>query len=426
MPSLSSAIEDNRRTEYPEAEPKIPFEMGTKRYKNYLSHLINVCAENSPTAKQILNDAMEFGYKLTMEPLYNMAGVAYPEKKIIALNTQCDEAMLIATLIHECRHAQQNARFAAGEKIGQCDIQSEIMIERAVEADANTASIAACHEIGLNSKNYSPFNSFITSDPDIYYAYKRNCPDMSKGPNNKAMQEAFLAWYKNDTIVSLYEEGYLQNTMDFAMHKKDYQTDPYNQHLTSEEIVTAFCKNEKGECYWENDKDILADRNLTAIHSKSFSVIKKFFEKREKETGIPPEESYLDLKICDKGERLFGELNHVFTKDYMKNFSRDSKDPIGLNKEATSSEKRRMNHLINELCTNKENKQTLQTLKKADYTLCFEAMNRGASAIDHRRKQIILNRNADDQSLQTALINDSKTIQTYQTNLMMQSKGQSR
>ncbi|MCQ2965967.1 MAG: hypothetical protein MJ250_04410 [Alphaproteobacteria bacterium] len=424
MPTLSDAIEDVKRLEYPETEPKIPFEIG--RYKNYMSHLINVCAENSPIAAQILTDAMNYGYRLSMEPLRNMAGVAHPEKKLIVLNTQCDEAMLISTLIHECRHAQQNARFAAGEKIGQCDIQSEIMIERAVEADANTASIAACHEIGLNSKNYAPFNSYIKSDPDIYYAYKRACPDMSKGPTDKAMQEAFLAWYKNDTVVTLYEECYLQNAMNYAMHKKDYQTDPYNQHLTSEQLVTAFCTNEKGECYWKDDKDILSDRNLTAIHSSSFSVIKKFFEKREKDTGIPPEESYLDLKICDKSERLFGELGHVFTKDYIKNFGRDRKDPVGLKKEATSSEKRRMNHLINELCSNKENEKILQTLKKADYTLCFEAMNKGASAVDHRHKQIILNRNADDKTLQTALIDNSKTVQVYQTNLMMQSKGQNR
>ena len=427
MPSLQSALEEIQRYDYPEEEPKIAFDLGNTAgpNKNYLAHLINVCADHSPIAKQILESALKEGYKLSMESMRDCAGITCSEDKIIQLNSCCDEGTLLATLIHECRHAEQNSKLPACDEMGHFDIPSEIMAERSMEADANAISLAACHEIAISSGDKSAMHSFIENDPEIYYGYMNKVSSFKDGPTSEAIQGAFLGWYTNGMMVDIYEDSYLRSRMNNSMRDSDFEKFPYNKHLTSEQIVTAFCTDGKGNCYWENDKDILSDRELLAVHGESMSVMNKFFKKREEKTGIAPDPEYKDLKVCDECEGPFSQLSRIFKKDYLKNFVRDSKNPIGLKSDTTSIEERRLNHMVNELCVDKENEKTLQSLKKSGYTVCFEPMNRNASALDHRRKKLVLNLNADDQTLQTSLIKETKNIQAYQAQTLLKTAGRS-
>lgn len=427
MPSLETALEEIQRYDYPEEDPKIDFDLSKTAglNKNFLAHLINVCADHSPIAKKILEDTLAEGYTLSMESMRDCAGVTYSEEKHIILNSCCDEGTLLATLIHECRHAQQNAKLPACDEMGHFDIPSEVMVERAIEADANAISLAACHEIAIGSGDRSAMASFVENDPEIYYGYTRKMKDFKAGPTPEAIQGAFLGWYTNGGMVDLYEDSYLRSRMRNSMRDDDYEQFPYNKHLTSEQIVTAFCTDGKGGCYWENDKDILSDRELTSVHEESMSVMDKFFKKREEKTGIPADPDYKDLKVADKIEGPFSQLGKVFKKDYLKNFIRDFKDPVGLKRETTPTENRRLNHALHELCADKDNEKTLQALKKSDYTICFEPMNNHASAVDHRRKKLVLNSNADDQALQTSLIKETKNIQAFQAQTLLRTSGRS-
>ncbi|MCQ2913873.1 MAG: hypothetical protein MJ247_01605 [Alphaproteobacteria bacterium] len=415
MPIIDEAFNAINQPIIPWEEPKIPFKIadGDEQHRCRIAKLVNDAYENSPIAREILESAHKGGFSIAMESTPGICGYTSNEDKLICLNSAMSDHENFSTLIHEARHAQQLQVFPECDKFGSFDIKSEIMIERATEADAQAISLAACAEVYNKTGDNSYIIGFKDHDPIISGAFFAAGEKGSKEVSDKQIQAAFNAWYKETEIVQSYEEGYLSSRMHYSMSTKDYEKYPYSEHLESENIVQAICKNGKGECYWADDLTILTDREKTFVHEDTIKDIKKYMKAREKDTGIEPNEDYKDLKVYDAYKSYsesFNDLKHVFSKDYMSNWGRDKHEPIGFEKETTPFEGKRLNHVINELCQDEETKKSLQAMKDAGYKLTFEPLQKPGSCIDPRRKYVIFANSCNDEQLTNEFVKQANEV----------------
>ncbi|MCQ2914461.1 MAG: hypothetical protein MJ247_04630 [Alphaproteobacteria bacterium] len=303
----------------------IPFKIRTKNPKNVnrMVGIINTIAQNSPFGKAVLQEACDNGYSLAFEAQEESCGFCDPENKAIVLNPSMDNDLLIATLAHEARHAQQFVR-GATQEFGKYNLKSELMYTRATEADAETAACATCHEIRVNSGIDGPWNAFAEDSEEIAMGFVNATEDVNQPVNDNMLRAAFNGWYKATDMVEAYEESYIQDTMKSATKYKEEGEYPYSDSITSAEIVKCFCSNAKGECFWNNNLNVLEEPEKVAMSAATFDAADKYNKIRENRYGTPKDDSYLDLPVRDpqnlskdsryKGTKTAGNDNSAFKK----------------------------------------------------------------------------------------------------------------
>lgn len=258
-----------------------------------LTHLVNTIAENSPFGRAVLEDAAKAGYTLTMEKQKDTCGFCEAGSAMIVLNPSMDDGLLVATLAHESRHAQQFIRGATAE-YGCYDVRGEVMHNRALEADAETAAAATCHEIRVNSGNAAPWNSFAEDSVDIAEGFMNAAPDPESPVTDKMLQGAFEGWYKDVDMMEAYEAD-ITDVMQEMMEDEDFA--PYDEKLKSADVVNLFCHNAAGKCYWADRPDVLENADKLSIAPETHDVAEEYFAKREKLTGEKPDPSLNTLKV---------------------------------------------------------------------------------------------------------------------------------
>lgn len=416
MGMISSALDEMDREEIKWEEPRIGFKKlcGTEQERARLSNLINTIAGGSEIGKAILEQAAANGYTLSMAFMMDAAGSCNSEKKQIVLNPSCSQDMLVSSLVHEARHAEQAERATWTGARGAFTMKTDLMLSRAEEADAQAAAAAACYEIKVKTGNSGPLYSMYDTDPCIVSALTKAAEGKDAPVTDKMMQAAFKGWYRNDDMVIAYEECYQVAQMEYASRKKDFSQTPYNKILSSSQIVTAICVNPDGKSYFENEKNVLTDRRLSAINSETMKVCDRFFKKREELTGQPADKSYQSLKIRD-GERslksVFYDLKRRFSSEYRKTSYRDKTNVLDLRVEGDSSDARRINHLVNDLCENGESRKKLTALKTAGFSIAFEESMRVGVVRDENKKFILLNPAMEDDGLKKALVLQSERVE---------------
>ena len=261
-----------------------------------LTHFVNTIARHSPFGRAVLEDAAKDGYTLIMENQTDSCGFCDKTGKVIALNPALSDSLLIATLAHEGRHAQQFSR-GAEEEFGVFNLKGEVMYTRAMEADAETAAAATCHEIRLNSGNVGPWNDFAEDSVEIANAFINAASSKNAPVDDKMLQGAFNGWYKDIPMMEAYEEGYIVDVMQNAMRGRKGAMPKYNREVKSEDIVNLFCSNANGECYWADNPQILNEREKLSISADTYNAAKVFFEVREMRTGKKPDISMETLDV---------------------------------------------------------------------------------------------------------------------------------
>ena len=120
------------------------------------------------------------------------------------------------------------------------------------------------------------------------------------------MAQAFEGWFNVSFILRSYEEAYLYaplNSISMATDvrkRKIFAEKPFDEHLTSQQIVNLVCRTTSGKCYFENNQDVL--NNYSSISKDTKETADIFFKEREKLTGQSVDTSY--QKLPEKG-RLF-------------------------------------------------------------------------------------------------------------------------
>lgn len=294
---LARKFAGKQKIRYPEEKPLIDMPVaGKKEDQARLTSFINTIAKNSPFGKAVLEDAAKAGYTLVMEPQKGSCGFCDNERKVIALNPRLTDGLLIATLAHEGRHAQQFARGAL-EGFGQLNVKCELMHSRAMEADAETAAAATCHEIKVNGGNEAPWKSFAEDSIAIAEGFTAAAQTPDAKVSDKMLKAAFEGWYKDVPMMKAYEDGYIVDVMKQGLREHQEKLLPYDQEISSPEVVNMFCMNAKGKCYWADRPDVLEDKEKLSIDSATALQAQRFFKVREMRTGQKPDESYLKLSV---------------------------------------------------------------------------------------------------------------------------------
>lgn len=415
MGMLEDALDEVRREEIKWEDPLIDFKEITGSYfeRAHLSNIINTIARGTEIGKKTLENAARNGYSLKMASLRNVGGFCNSQKKTIVLNSDFSESFLVSTLIHEARHAEQAMNETWTGDRGSFVVESDLMLSRAKEADAQAIAAAACFEIRSNTGNSMPFDAMYNKDSCIIEAMEKAAESENSPVTEKMLQAAFKGWYDDLEKVEAYEKGYQCEQMQYATAKGDYSTTPYNKELSSSQIVTALCKTTDGKCYFEDDKDVLSGRDRCSVCQKTADEFERFFKQREKVTGLPVDKTYESLKVRStfRGFRnTFNDLKRAFSSEYRKTSYRDKNDEIGLKKEGSSSDIRRINHLVNDLCEDNENRKKLMSLKTAGYAIGFENAMRVGSVRDDYKKVVLLNPALKDDKLKDALLLQSEKI----------------
>ena len=113
-------------------------------------------------------------------------------------------------------------------------------------------------------------------------------------------------------------------------------------------------------------------------------------------------------------------LKQAFSKEYRQTFSRDLKAEVDFEKHGSLLEKRRMNHIVNELSRDAKAKKELETLKKAGYALTMESLGKSAAVRDNKNKVVVLARRASDKELQAALLREARSVAAVNQTLLKQ------
>ena len=192
------------------------------------------------------------------------------------------------------------------------------MYTRAMEADAETAAAATCHEIRINSGNDGPWKDFSEDSVEIANGFMTAAPSRNAPVNDKMLQGAFNGWYRDVAMMEAYEEGYISDTMHYAMkHPKEGMPD-YDKNVKSEDVVALFCSNAKGKCYWADNPQVLNERDKLSISADTYNTAQRFFEVREMRTGKKPDPS---LDEVDVRLDLFTQGRRADKENAVKAFS---------------------------------------------------------------------------------------------------------
>lgn len=292
---------NNVTPDYPKEAPLVDIEVkGRKGQRKEsdeyrLISLINAIARSSAFGRAVLEDAAKDGYTVVMENQRGSCGFCDEQQKVIALNPVLSDDLLVATLAHEARHAQQFSR-GAESAFGVFNLKSELMYTRAMEADAETAAAATCHEIRVNTGNEGPWKAFSEDSVEIAAGFMRAAPTQDAALNDKMLQEAFNGWYQDIAMMTSYEESYIVDTMKYGI-KRQTRMPAYDKSVESKEIVSLFCSNAEGKCYWENNKDVLNDKEKLSIDPMTYNMAKMFFKVREMRSGQKPDPTLETLPV---------------------------------------------------------------------------------------------------------------------------------
>ena len=154
---------------------------------------------------------------------------------------------------------------------------------------------------------------------------------------------------------------------------------------------------------------------------KTRKSAERFYQARFEKTGRAPDQTYADLKVRDEGisVRESGKLlKQAFSNEYKQTFFRDLKAEVDFEKDGSLLEKRRMNHIVNNVCRDAHAKKELEALKKAGYSLTMESLGKAVAVRDPKNKVIVLARRASDRELQGALLKEARSVAAFENAVM--------
>ena len=161
-----------------------------------------------PTGQKALAEMAEQKTVVSLDSISGW-GAFMPKSNRIVLSKTAPNNKLFSTLVHEARHMYQHQNGCGKYERNDLDIQSQIMLDRAKEADAQTAALTACFEwAGIGDQK--PFQAFCDAAPEIYnfYFFNKKKQKLTDG-TDKAKTVIFKGWYEQNNIRRSYENNYM-------------------------------------------------------------------------------------------------------------------------------------------------------------------------------------------------------------------------
>ena len=246
--------------------------------------LINRLAK-SEQGMDALTVAVKNGYRFTFMAEDKKAnGSTNFFSKRVTLNPFRSDDKLIGTLCHECRHAGQNARSSVLRFEGSWDIRSNLLYNRAMEADAQACALAACKELELRGDK-RPYAEFKEKYPEIESTFAKAYEKDGRITDN-AMTEAFKGWYDQERIKTLYEQGYILRPLanDLEWIKKGLDGKPFDRSVSAQLTVGEITQTKTGN-YFTDDPEILNGGKYMAVAEDTMEQMKNYVAARKQATG---------------------------------------------------------------------------------------------------------------------------------------------
>lgn len=232
-----------------------------------------------PTGQKALADLAEHKTVVSLDNI-SAWGAFMPKNNRIVLWGSASNTKLFSVLVHEARHMYQHQNGAGQYKRNDLDIQSQIMLDRAKEADAQTAALTACFEWAA-AGDQKPFQAFCDKTPIIYNSYFFNRKKQKfKDGTDKAKTAIFKAWYEQDNIMRVYENSYmgkpamreLADCLEKGRTFGDYTKAGQRQSLTPRQVI------EKIGADYMIDPDFLATEKARAVTRPTKEALSLAFE----------------------------------------------------------------------------------------------------------------------------------------------------
>lgn len=181
----------------------------------------------SPLGKKIVESAIERGVSIGIDgDKGNCLGCYVPSMKYVSLDEKASDAKLISTIVHECRHSEQNPM-----RDHSYSVYSNVAEVRALEADAMAHECAAVYQMRkAEPATYAAFCERHGGMMKAYEASFEHDKDMTK-----AKSEAFKAWYDH----AEYVENYDKSVIDFMEMGKLY-SGAYKKEITPKQLSEEF------------------------------------------------------------------------------------------------------------------------------------------------------------------------------------------
>ncbi len=196
---------------------KAEIERREKEREERVKRLIDRVAKSSPTGKKIIESAIERGISIGIDgDKGNSLGSYMPSMKYVSLNEKASDEQLLSTIVHECRHSEQNPK-----RDMSYTMYASIGETRAMEADAMAHECAAVYQ--MRKAEPETYKLFCNRHGGIMQAYEASFE--KDKDETKAKAEAFKAWYDHAEYVELYDRSVTEYMSMGQMHSGAYKQD---------------------------------------------------------------------------------------------------------------------------------------------------------------------------------------------------------
>ncbi|MGD9637967.1 MAG: DUF6782 family putative metallopeptidase [Alphaproteobacteria bacterium] len=265
--------------------------LGNDKDFKKIERMLTRIVETSPSSLENIKCATDAGYTVEFTHVPGAGGECTQDGRFITLAPNCDEKDSIFTLLHEMRHAYQ-FEHGCDEVFGNRNIKSEIMYTRLTEADANVASVNGVYEMSKGGDKIS-LNDFVRSH---YTVVEPFLAEIEKNPDliNKAKTESLKGFCDGIYVIDFYEKGYITGDMIDSYKNDKADKKKYNINVIPKEAVDLVCHTDNGN-YFYGDPDVMGQGKFVQVGEDNKKIWEEYFDWREKQYGLPKDESFKDL-----------------------------------------------------------------------------------------------------------------------------------
>ena len=262
-----------------------------------LQKLVNN-ATKSKTGRSILKSISEQGTALSIDSVGPSAvGFYSPDKNRVVLNEKCSDAALQSCLIHEGKHSVQ--RFALKTPPSyQCDLMSQVMLTRAMEADAVATQTKFSYEL-MQAGDSAAWYDMMSRKPGVATFFEVYAEEQGVD-SPEAMKVAMLKWYDNIPYSSGYDEimiGYRDKVSKKVSPEK--LKGLFSQTVDADSVVTRICSLD-GVSYAGTDGSILKTPRTLSMSKKNYEAAKALSDYQMKKCGVSDNSADSFYTLTDK------------------------------------------------------------------------------------------------------------------------------
>ena len=224
--------EENQSSSLKDVFDQKPSDSSFKRLKR-----IERIVQDSPAGAEILEAAKKTGARFRLDDtLENCGGIYLPTERTVLLNAKESDAFLSSTMVHESRHAWQDAQALVFTP--DLDAKSFIMMGYAIEADAVSMEARFAHDI--KQKHPEVWRALMDDKyACVALAYEKGIKETNMVAGG--LDGAFQAWYQVSS-VPLYAADYVDFIENSSKGIYGEQPEFLSIQASPEKVAQTICR----------------------------------------------------------------------------------------------------------------------------------------------------------------------------------------